>query len=61
MGARPNFLFLFPDSHRGDWMPYGAAVQQQLGMERLPRGRRRQARFAQSVLHVGGILEQYEE
>ncbi|WP_135551355.1 sulfatase family protein [Paenibacillus cymbidii] len=36
MGARPNFLFLFPDSHRGDWMPYGAAELQLLGMERLP-------------------------
>jgi arylsulfatase len=22
MNKRPNILFLFPDSHRGDWMPY---------------------------------------
>jgi len=23
---RPNFLFLFPDQHRGDWMPYNDGV-----------------------------------
>lgn len=36
MGARPNMLFLFPDSHRGDWMPYGEPALRRLGMWRLP-------------------------
>ncbi len=33
---RPNFLFLFPDTHRGDWMPYSPEVLSALGMEKLP-------------------------
>lgn len=33
---RPNFLFLFPDTHRGDWMPYAPEVLSALGMEQLP-------------------------
>jgi arylsulfatase len=34
--TRPNFLFLFPDTHRGDWMPYDTATLDALGMEELP-------------------------
>jgi arylsulfatase len=34
--SRPNFLFLFPDTHRGDWMPYDKATLASLGMEKLP-------------------------
>lgn len=33
---RPNILFLFPDQHRGDWMPYNKDVFERLGMEELP-------------------------
>ncbi|MED4602287.1 sulfatase-like hydrolase/transferase [Paenibacillus validus] len=33
---RPNFLFLFPDTHRGDWMPYASHVLSDLGMNELP-------------------------
>jgi len=33
---RPNFLFLFPDTHRGDWMPYDTDVLAELGMGELP-------------------------
>lgn len=33
---RPNLLFLFPDTHRGDWMPYDAATLAALGMDELP-------------------------
>jgi arylsulfatase len=34
---RPNILFLFPDQHRGDWMPYTESVfRKQFGMEPLP-------------------------
>ncbi|TVY10969.1 sulfatase family protein [Paenibacillus cremeus] len=32
---RPNILFLFPDTHRGDWMPYAPSVMAELGMEPL--------------------------
>ncbi|MGG1516120.1 sulfatase-like hydrolase/transferase [Paenibacillus oryzisoli] len=32
----PNFLFLFPDTHRGDWLPYPPDVLAALGMEELP-------------------------
>jgi arylsulfatase len=32
----PNILFLFPDQHRGDWMPYPDSVLAKLGMARLP-------------------------
>ncbi|NOV04198.1 sulfatase family protein [Paenibacillus planticolens] len=34
--SRPNVLFLFPDTHRGDWMPYAPAALADLGMEALP-------------------------
>ena len=34
--AQPNFLFLFPDQHRGDWMPYTEQSLKQKGMEELP-------------------------
>ena len=29
---RPNFLFLFSDQHRGDWMPYSKPVKERLGV-----------------------------
>ncbi len=32
---KPNFLFLFPDQHRGDWMPYSNEVFLRLGMQGL--------------------------
>jgi len=32
---QPNFLFLFPDSHRGDWLPYDAATREMLGMSEI--------------------------
>ncbi|MCU6708750.1 hypothetical protein M6D81_08465 [Paenibacillus sp. J5C_2022] len=31
-----QYTVLFPDQHRGDWMPYPDHVQQSLDMERLP-------------------------
>ncbi|WP_165452566.1 sulfatase [Paenibacillus thalictri] len=34
--SRPNFLFLFPDTHRGDWLPFAPHVWSELGMEPLP-------------------------
>jgi len=33
---QPNFLFLFPDQHRGDWMPYPETVSRTMGMDPLP-------------------------
>ncbi|MHA1468058.1 MAG: sulfatase family protein [Promethearchaeota archaeon] len=36
MPDKPNFLFFFPDQHRGDWMPYRSEIFQKLGMEDLP-------------------------
>ncbi|WP_135556372.1 sulfatase family protein [Paenibacillus cymbidii] len=33
---RPNVLFLFPDTHRGDWMPYAPEVAATFGMDPLP-------------------------
>ena len=33
---RPNILFFFSDQHRGDWMPYNAAVKAQQGVSRQP-------------------------
>ncbi len=35
MGNTPNFLFLFSDQHRGDWMPYGEELKRKLGIETL--------------------------
>lgn len=35
MGRKPNILFLFPDSHRGDWMPYDRQTFRSLGMEEI--------------------------
>lgn len=32
---QPNILFIFPDQHRGDWMPYSDSVKAQLGVEGL--------------------------
>jgi len=34
--AKPNILFLFPDSHRGDWLPYPEDIFRRMGMEELP-------------------------
>jgi arylsulfatase A-like enzyme len=31
-----NILFIFPDQHRGDWLPYGEAVFKSMGNEALP-------------------------
>ncbi|MHA1468217.1 MAG: hypothetical protein ACTSP6_09100 [Promethearchaeota archaeon] len=36
MSKRPNFLILFPDQHRGDWMPYNKETFQKFGMTELP-------------------------
>ena len=35
MSKKPNFLFLFSDQHRGDWMPYDSEIKRQLGVENL--------------------------
>ncbi len=35
MVKKPNFLFLFSDQHRGDWMPYDTTTKQKLGVEAL--------------------------
>ena len=35
MEKKPNFLFLFSDQHRGDWMPYPADVKEEMGVEKL--------------------------
>ena len=32
----PNFLFIFPDQHRGDWLPYPDEIFKKLGMEPIP-------------------------
>ena len=36
MTDKPNFLFFFPDQHRGDWMPYSKDIFKIMGMEELP-------------------------
>jgi len=36
MPDKPNFLFFFPDQHRGDWMPYSSEIFKSFGMEDLP-------------------------
>jgi len=36
MNDKPNFLFFFPDQHRGDWMPYSKDVFKIMGMDELP-------------------------
>jgi len=36
MSERLNFLILFPDQHRGDWMPYNKETFQKFGMTELP-------------------------
>jgi len=33
---KKNILFLFPDQHRADWMPYNKEIFNQLGMDELP-------------------------
>ncbi|MCL2831735.1 MAG: sulfatase-like hydrolase/transferase [Treponema sp.] len=33
---RPNFLFLFPDSHRGDWLPFDKDTFGRMGLPMLP-------------------------
>ncbi|MHA1369460.1 MAG: sulfatase family protein [Promethearchaeota archaeon] len=33
---KPNILLIFPDQHRGDWLPYPDHVFHELGMGRLP-------------------------
>lgn len=35
MEKKPNFLFLFSDQHRGDWMPYDKEIKKKLGVEKL--------------------------
>lgn len=35
MKKKPNFLFLFSDQHRGDWMPYDSETKKELGVEGL--------------------------
>ncbi|MBP1960817.1 sulfatase family protein [Paenibacillus aceris] len=34
--TKPNILFLFPDQHRGDWLPFGQEVWNEPGIESLP-------------------------
>ncbi|MBN2153432.1 MAG: sulfatase-like hydrolase/transferase [Candidatus Lokiarchaeota archaeon] len=34
--GQPNILLIFPDQHRGDWMPYPDDVIAKFGMQRLP-------------------------
>ena len=36
MSKTPNFLILFPDQHRGDWIPYNKETFQKFGMTELP-------------------------
>ncbi len=36
MSDKSNFLFFFPDQHRGDWMPYSSEIFKSFGMEDLP-------------------------
>lgn len=36
MADTPNFLFFFPDQHRGDWMPYSSEIFKRFDMEDLP-------------------------
>ncbi len=36
MPDKTNFLFFFPDQHRGDWMPYSKDVFKIMGMDDLP-------------------------
>jgi len=36
MTDKPNFLFFFPDQHRGDWMPYSKDIFKTMGMNELP-------------------------
>lgn len=35
MKQRPNFLFLFSDQHRGDWMPYRPDTKEKMGVSDL--------------------------
>jgi arylsulfatase len=35
MEKKPNFLFLFSDQHRGDWMPYDKDIKRKQGVETL--------------------------
>ena len=35
MLKKPNFLFIFPDQHRGDWMPYSRETMEHLGVSEL--------------------------
>nr|MDO8109080.1 sulfatase-like hydrolase/transferase [Candidatus Sigynarchaeota archaeon] len=34
MARKPNFLFLIPDQHRGDFLPYSGSVLETLGMKK---------------------------
>ena len=36
MSRKPNVLFLFPDQHRGDWMPFTPAIFRKMGLDPLP-------------------------
>lgn len=36
MKKKPNILLLFPDQHRGDWMPYSPEVWHHMGIQSLP-------------------------
>ncbi len=33
---RPNFLLLFPDQHRGDWLPFDETIYAEKSMQKLP-------------------------
>jgi arylsulfatase A-like enzyme len=34
--SRKNILFLFPDQHRGDWLPYGKEIFRSMGNDEIP-------------------------
>lgn len=36
MVSKPNILFLFPDQHRREWLPYAAGVHKKWKMEKMP-------------------------
>lgn len=36
MNRKPNVLLLFPDQHRGDWMPYSPDILRMMGLDSLP-------------------------
>ena len=48
MANRPNFLFLFSDQHRGDWMPYPKEIMEAQGVGALHL----------EMPVIGGLMEQ---